>query len=254
MPNWVFNSLLVSGEQSELDRMVAQLNKPFVKHFPQHNFVDGQVVKTADVQTYDNPVFAFWNICQPTDLVSYYGEEVFKATPMQDNGKVDGEAFMKEFVRSMSEDNDWYHWNVRNWGTKWDVAVSNGDEYPDTVMEITDNGSVMYRFNTAWSPVFEAIEKLSEMFPSLEFDYEYEEEQGWGGSAQWDNGILNASSEYDIPDSHADYTERDRECNCEVNPDYPEYWYQDCPADTSKYEWDGEEWIEKSLTSDSELV
>jgi hypothetical protein len=254
MPNWVFNSLVVSGEQSELDRMVAQLNKPFIKHFPQHNFVDGQVVKTADVQTYDNPVFAFWNICQPTDLVSYYGEEVFKPTPMQDNGKVDGEAFMKEFVRSMSEDNDWYHWNVRNWGTKWDVAVPNDDKYPNTVMEITDNGSIMYRFDTAWSPVFEAIQKLSEMFPSLEFDYEYEEEQGWGGNAEWKDGELYASSEYDIPDSHADHTERDRECNCEVNPEYPEYWYQDCPVDTAKYEWDGEEWAEKSLTSDSELV
>ena len=38
MPNWVFNSLVVSGEQSALDKMVEQLNQPFEKHFPDSKF------------------------------------------------------------------------------------------------------------------------------------------------------------------------------------------------------------------------
>ena len=252
MPNWVFNSLVVSGEQAELDRMVAQLNKPFIKHFPKHDWVDGVVTKTADVQTYDNPVFAFWNICQPTDLEAYYGETVFKDTPMQDNGKIDGEAFMKEFVRSIAEDEDWYHWNVRNWGTKWDVAVDNGSGYSNTSMEITDNGSVMYRFETAWSPVPEALIKLSEMFPSLEFDYEYEEEQGWGGKAVIIDGEYTQTDEWDIPSSHADYVKSIFSCSCEDGAEPDSAFFSDCPITDEAYEWSDDEgmWVEKSLTSE----
>ena len=103
MPNWVFNSLVVSGEQSELDKMVEQLNQPIVKNFPEHNFANGEIVWVADEQRYNNPVFAFWNIVKPTDLESYYGEEIHKKTNLQPD------EFMAEFVRSMREDQDWYH-------------------------------------------------------------------------------------------------------------------------------------------------
>jgi len=245
MPNWVFNSLVVSGEQSELDKMVAQLNQPFVKHFPEHKFENGEIVWVADEQHYDNPVFAFWNIVKPTDLEAYYGEEVYKKTNLTT------EEFMPEFIRSMREDNDWYHWNCRNWGTKWDVAVDNKSDYSDTRMEITDDGSVMYHFNTAWSPVGEVLLKLSEQYPTLEFDYEYEEEQGWGGSCTFLGGEDIACNEYDIPMSHADYKERDQECVCEYGD--PENGYEDCPVDTTKFKWDSEleEWVELSDLSDT---
>ena len=256
MPNWVFNSLVVSGEKSELDKMVAQLNQPFEKHFPDSKFNQEtkEWDKTPAVQVYDNPVFAFWNIVKPTDLEAYYETDVHKGNKnikKDDDGKFDGESFMAEFVRSMSEDQDWYHWNCRNWGTKWDVCASNGDEYSDTRMEITDDGSVMYHFNTAWSPVGEVLIKLSEQYPTLEFDYEYEEEQGWGGTCTFKGGEDIACDEWDIPNSHADYKGRDKECSCEY--DDIEYAYEDCPVDTTKYKWNAEEeeWQELSDLSDT---
>jgi hypothetical protein len=233
MPNWVFNSLVVSGEQSELDKMVAQLNQPFTMHHPVHDFVDGQYTKVADFQEYNNPVFAFWNIVKPTDISTYYAEEVFKKT------KLEADEFMAEFVRSMKEDQDWYHWNVRNWGTKWDVAVSDGNEYPNTTMEVNEDGSVMYRFETAWSPVGEVLIKLSEQFPTLNFDYEYEEETGWGGVAVFENGTEISCDQWDSPMSHQDYKDRDKECQCEYDDD-SDYWFEDCPVDTTKYKWDSE--------------
>lgn len=243
MPNWVFNSLVVSGEKLELDKMVAQLNQPFVKHFPEHKFENGETVWVADEQHYDNPVFAFWNIVKPTDLDAYYGKE---------KEKVELDNFMETFTNAVANDNSWYYWNLRNWGTKWDVAVSNGDKYADTRITLNDDGSVMYHFNTAWSPVGEALMKLSEMFPTLNFDYEYEEEQGWGGRCTFLDGEDVACEEWDIPSSHADHKALDRGCQCEFDDD-PEYWYQDCPVDTTKYKWDTEleEWQELSDLSDT---
>ena len=249
MPNWVFNSLVVSGEQSELDKMVEQLNQPFVKHFPEHKFENNEIVWVADEQRYDNPVFAFWNIVKPTDLKAYYETDVHKGS--KNILPNDGESFMKEFVRSMKEDQDWYHWNCRNWGTKWDVAVDNNSQYSDTRMEITDDGSVMYHFNTAWSPIGEVLMKLSEQYPTLNFDYEYEEEQGWGGTCTFLGGEDIACDQWDIPESHADYKDRDKECVCEYSD--PEYCYEDCPVDTTKFKWDSEleEWVELSDLSDT---
>jgi hypothetical protein len=247
MPNWVFNTLVVSGEQSELDKMVEQLNQPFVKHFPEHKFENGEIVWVADEQHYDNPVFAFWNIVKPTDLEAYYETDTFKGNKnikVNEDGKMDGESFMQEFVRSMKEDQDWYHWNCRNWGTKWDVSVVNGNEYPNTIKTVNDDGSILYQFETAWSPVGEVLMKLSEQYPTLNFDYEYEEEQGWGGSCTFLGGEETRSDEYDSPMSHADHKERDKECICEYGD--PEDGYEDCPVDTTKFKWDSEleQWVE----------
>ena len=249
MPNWVFNSLVVSGDKTELDKMVEQLNQPFVKHFPEHKFENGEIVWVADEQHYDNPVFAFWNIHKPTDLEAYYETDVHKGSKnIKPN---DGESFMKEFVRSMKEDQDWYHWNCRNWGTKWDVAVVNDNEYPNTIKTVNDDGSILYQFETAWSPVGEVLMKLSEMYPTLEFDYEYEEETGWGGSCTFLGGEDVACDEYESPMSHADHKDRDKECICEYGD--PENGYEDCPVDTTKYRWDTEleEWQEMSDLSDT---
>jgi hypothetical protein len=247
MPNWVFNSLVVSGEQSELDKMVEQLNQPFEKHFPDSNWNKETETwdKTPAVQVYDNPVFAFWNIVKPTDLSAYYEEEVFKKPTIAP------EDFMEEFVRSMRDDQDWYHWNCRNWGTKWDVAVDNKTEYPNTIKTVNDDGSILYQFETAWSPVGEVLMKLSEQYPTLEFDYEYEEEQGWGGACTFLGGEDVACDEYDSPMSHRDHKDRDKECICEYGD--PENGYEDCPVDTTKFKWDSEleEWVELSDLSDT---
>jgi hypothetical protein len=245
MPNWVFNTLVVSGEKSELEKMVAQLNQPFTMNHPVHKFVDGEYTQVANSEDYDNPIFAFWNIVKPTDLKTYYETEVFTKKSLE------AEDFMKEFVRSMRDDQDWYHWNVRNWGTKWDVAVSNDNEYPNTELEWSDDNCILIRFETAWSPVGEVLLKLSEQYPTLEFDYEYEEETGWGGTAIFKSGEETSSDEWDSPMSHADYKDRDKECICEYGD--PENGYEDCPVDTTKFKWDTEleEWTEMSDLSDT---
>jgi hypothetical protein len=95
----------------------------------------------------------------------------------------------------------WYSWNNREWGTKWDVAVSDEDKYPETYVEGPvvngENKVVYYNFNTAWSPPVPAIEKLSAQYPTLLFTLSYKEEQGWGGEAEILRGGIISHSQYD---------------------------------------------------------
>jgi hypothetical protein len=217
MPNWVYNGLTIEGNPSEINDLVAQLNRPF------KNVHDSWNPETKEMEkklyTYPNPVFAFHNI---------YNH-------IEDN--VTDEDYLKQPPREMDvalsfTTNDWYSWNVRNWGTKWDVAVSPDDKYPDTYMEgPTQNGEnlvVFYNFNTAWSPPVPAIEKLSAQYPSLLFTLSYEEEQGWGGEGEWLRGENISISEYDS---------KCKDCEAEDTLDYCE---NDCGEICSKCNWLGE--------------
>ena len=226
MPNWVFNSVVISGEKQELERLASKLGAPVTTKT--HQLSDLAMGKMDFVEiTHHNPVFSFLNVVAPTDWDAYWGEVITKEQSWVD-GVFDSEAFGREFARSMAENNDWYHWNCRNWGTKWDIAVSDGEEYSNTILEWTDDNSLMYRFETAWSPTPQIFEILTKEFPSLHFNYEYEEETGWGGEMNWKGGALLSESEYDSPNSHEDYVTRGQECACSYEDD-KEYWYEDCP-------------------------
>lgn len=79
----------------------------------------------------------------------------------------------KEFIVKYGADN-WYDFNVRNWGTKWN-AYDIGD------IQHNDDGSLTYRFDTAWSPPGIWLEKTAEMFPSLTFEDAWKDEGGGAG-------------------------------------------------------------------------
>jgi hypothetical protein len=202
MPNWVYNGLTIEGSPDSVKKLMEQMNSPFVRVHDQWN------VKTQQMQkqqvTYPNPVFAFWNIIKPTDMEAYDGPQ-----PKTEN-----------FEEAMKFKSDhWYDWNVRNWGTKWDVAVSSTETYPDTTVEDTANGEnhvVHYNFETAWSRPMGALTKLSEQYPDLLFTLSYEEETGWGGECELLRGKVISESEYDNMCNNCDGTYENSElveCN-----------------------------------------
>jgi len=55
---------------------------------------------------------------------------------------------------------DWYEWNCRNWGTKWDVNAS-----------LTESRKryLKYEFDTAWSPPIPWTRHVSACFPDVVF-------------------------------------------------------------------------------------
>jgi len=178
MPNWCYNSLTIEGSEELIADVKRTLNRPFTKTHDSYNSTTGKM-ELSDT-TYSNPVFAFHNIYNHKQA-GVSDEEYNK---QQDTTKTTAEAL------SFSG-NNWYDWNVRNWGTKWDVANQNDDEYADTQLQDEGKDFLSYRFNTAWSPPTEAIVKLSTQYPDLDFELSYEEETGWGGTIEFQAGNVN---------------------------------------------------------------
>ena len=137
--------------------------------------------------TYPNPVFAFHNIYN--HLEDNVSEEEYDKQPIRSDLPVDDPSWWNDTQRLSDIDNSWYNWNVRNWGTKWDVAVHSEDKYPDTVLhEHKSEGEdqwLVYGFNTAWSPPVEALIKLSRLVPNCVVTLSWEEEQGFGGEIEF---------------------------------------------------------------------
>jgi hypothetical protein len=81
----------------------------------------------------------------------------------------------KVIPRPTSEDQNWYDWNITNWGSKWDIKeVWRNEDWWET-------GELNYTFLTAWSPVVDVVATLSAKYKSLTFTYTYSET----GSDYW---------------------------------------------------------------------
>jgi len=187
MPNWVYNGLTIEGNPEQVKALIVQMNKPFVNDI----LATGDLSFGIKQRKFINPIFAFHNIYSYKD--HGVSDEEYQSQPPSnpDSSFADWMKF---------ESNDWYNFNNREWGTKWDVAVAEDDKYPDTNMEEAENGEnyvVHYNFNTAWSRPVPAIQKLSAQYPSLLFTLSYEEETGWGGEMEFLRGEIISESEYD---------------------------------------------------------
>lgn len=71
----------------------------------------------------------------------------------------------KELIQKFGFDN-WYDWSNHNWGTKWDVTAE---------LCIDKPSSLEYYFDSAWAPPIAAFERISKLFPNLQFELHYKE-------------------------------------------------------------------------------
>ena len=188
MPNWVFNTVTVSGGY----KYVLEVKQVMSQPVPVMKMKPGSAWEAVqgdwDMEETD---FSFWNVVSPP--VDRWGEY-----------------FTGE---------NWYNWNITNWGCKWDAKAdyeSGSSLEGEYLNEEYPRNELVYRIETAWSPPVAFIEKMAERFPMCQIELAYEEEQGWGGELIYDAGQIVSDSEYDIPGSHSDYMERGRDCNfCE---------------------------------------
>jgi hypothetical protein len=168
MPNWVTNSITIEGSPEIVNQIKDKVSKPYV--MPVQSM--GDLNYKVEDYPVDSP-FSFWNIIKPTNMEDY---------PKQPNYSSD---------KPYSGD-DWYSWNNRNWGVKWD---SSNAELIDEV-ENGENLVLVYNFETPWGVPVPVLVELSRQFPSVLITNEYQEETGWGGSMEFLRGKITAESEY----------------------------------------------------------
>ncbi len=120
--------------------------------------------------------------------------------------------------RPADEEDNWYNWNLANWGCKWDTS--------DISVEAASPVEHLFYFNTPWSPAIHVMTALSKQHPNVTLNLVYEEEQGWGGELEFVNGTGTTKREWDIPSTHAEIVERGGSCYCDNGGDRA--WFPDC--------------------------
>ena len=98
----------------------------------------------------------------------------------------------EEFL-PMPEDtgDDWYNWNVNNWGTKWDIGGAGNRGLDATRV----GNQITASFDSAWSPPTGLYDKLVELGFDVQATYW---EPGMCFCGIWDNGY-DDYLEYDNP-------------------------------------------------------
>jgi hypothetical protein len=106
-----------------------------------------------------------------------------------DEGHFIAEPFSHLRPRPADQEDNWYDWNISNWGTKWDASII--DWCRDSENELT-----IY-CDTAWSPPITLYEYLTE--EGWEVDAYYHE-SGMGFVGKWNSDGGDDYYEYDITD------------------------------------------------------
>lgn len=230
MPNWVATKLTISGEEAQLLKLRDQMSQPYQDHswdLSTETFAHRQV----------EGAFLLWNIVKPTNLDAYYQvEETLekaKARKEQPKPSLSPEEvmaklqeavdnfdpnefieFAQEFKKDIEVGQDWYHWNIREWGTKWEINNAQLTQTP---------GQLVYEFATAWSPIVEAADKLSAQYPKLVMTMRFlDEGHNFAGEIHWRGG--KRSFEADIEINHGLLEEMYGECYaCDNHADDPEH-------------------------------
>jgi len=200
MPNWVSNTINVSGSAEEIKNFKERASQPYATNW------GGEAGQ-------EHQVLSFMNFIAPPQEAIASGE--YWGT----HGWKDGE-------HSGQTPNNWYNFNNREWGTKWDASD----------VDITDESEnhLTYYFQTAWGipePVFMVM--VAE-HPKLDFKFNCVEEQGWGAEYEGVDGDFMTTDEWDIPDTHEESMKRQDYCQCEhydaSDPEEREYLFDDCPG------------------------
>ena len=115
---------------------------------------------------------------------------------------------------------DWYDWRCANWGTKWNAYSSD--------INIISDSSVEISFDTAWAGVPDLIRKLTEMYPNLNFEYKFaDEDMGYNTGVGYtdEDGFTFYYNEPESEEAMATYAECKGYDICDFYQDIDGYWH-----------------------------
>lgn len=182
MPNWVANSLSITGAPAAIKELRNVLREKDGK-----NPITFSAIIPQPANIFNGPIGANDKAYYPStpDITDEKSRKLLEDAVqkfMNDGGslnkyfhsEVQGK---KNYLIPLTDVGllSWSEWNPANWGTKWDACDI------QEVQEIahTDGlNKLVYGFNTAWSPAIPVVEELIKQHPDLVVEYRYAEEGG----------------------------------------------------------------------------
>jgi hypothetical protein len=194
MPNHISTNFRVTGPTAEVKRFINDangndhlLNLDSLLPMPSELRMVSCPVKIMTQEEIDKQ-WADWKVSKEAGNVSSF-----------DSDKPFGLGITKErsdsYKAKYGVDN-WYDWAISNWGSKWGVY----DETEWNITEVEDDGltSAGINYQTAWSPVTNAWERISKNYPTLEFFHEFADEGGgFVGNQLIQNGEIIEDNDYE---------------------------------------------------------
>lgn len=202
MPNWVRNSIVVSGKRNDLDRFLDAVRSD------ESDFDFNKIIpmpKTLEItygSSHDEDIY--WFLSDKGNLsveavrkkqLSKLIHNHFSANYLSDVAKRVNEIEEKpsyEMGAQLVQNyilygaTTWYDWRISNWGTKWNTSEPFMYDYGDCIN---------FDFDTAWNAPTEIFKKLCSDFPNLKMNGAYADEDIGNNCGEWENinGIFDLS-------------------------------------------------------------
>lgn len=199
MPNWASSEVTIVGDPNVVTEIKNKLATPYRNPF---------AVLGGERREMITGEFLLWNIVKPENLYYYLetdkkefeeivknnfadkpvteqAEELVERMDKFQQSLKDG-SWIEELQHKLETGQGWYEWNVRNWGTKWEL----GDDSRLRYEQPSPYGlELCYSLSSAWSPPIEALDKLAEQYPNITITLvSIDENDCWAMSGEWDKG------------------------------------------------------------------
>jgi len=196
MPNWASSKVTLIGDYDTVMAIKNRLATPYTTPWAGELDWNEKPIPAEQVEG----VFLLWNIVKPDNLDTYLErdkkafEQIVKADPDlveidkadKTSKPFDTQEALVQILQERKTSDDWYNWNVRNWGTKWEIT-----DKASIVYEMpTDTGlEICYRMESAWSPPAEALDHLARQYPDITINLSsIDESDCFAYEAQWLDG------------------------------------------------------------------
>ena len=107
--------------------------------------------------------------------------------------------------RPAAEEDNWYNWNITNWGSKWDVT--------DMFVEYEDDININLTFATAWNAIFPIFDELVKRGFKVKAEYQ---DEGYMFAGEYEDGN-ETDFEIKVCEPCQELDEPSYECKCEGN-------------------------------------
>jgi hypothetical protein len=107
--------------------------------------------------------------------------------------------------RPAAEAENWYAWNLTNWGSKWDVR--------DLFVDHEDDTQINLSFATAWSPITPIFDELVERGFKVLAEYQ---DEGYMFAGEYEDGV-ETDFKILVCEDCQELDEPSYKCKCEGN-------------------------------------